>query len=115
MKQERRFFLTTLAPAALIAAAVAAAQQPPLGPPRPRSRSPFPDEESAPKLDPKLVLKENQKQIQDDVKQLFQLATELKQQVSKTDSAEVLSLDLVRKAEEIEKLARQIKNLARAT
>jgi hypothetical protein len=44
------------------------------------------------------------------VEKLFQLASELKEQVEKTDSSQVLSLALVRKAEEIEKLAKEIKS-----
>ena len=43
----------------------------------------------------------------------MELAEDLKKEVDKTDSADVLSLQMVKKAEEIEKLARQIKNLAR--
>jgi hypothetical protein len=38
------------------------------------------------------------------------LAAELKDEVEKTDSSKVLSLNLMKKAEAIEKLARDIKN-----
>jgi hypothetical protein len=44
------------------------------------------------------------------VDRLYELATQLKNEVDKTDSSKVLSLNLVKKAEEIEKLARDIKN-----
>jgi len=44
------------------------------------------------------------------VEQLYKLASELKDQVEKTDSTKVLNLDLMKKAEEIEKLAHDIKN-----
>ncbi len=60
-----------------------------------------------------MVLKHNQSQIQQDVERLFSLARQLKDQVEKTNSADVLSLPLLQKAEEIEKLARRIRNLAR--
>lgn len=56
------------------------------------------------------MLEENQKDIKKKVEKLYDLATELKAEVDKTDSSKVLSLNLVRKAEEIEKLARDIKN-----
>ncbi|HXR32344.1 MAG TPA: hypothetical protein VN830_01450 [Verrucomicrobiae bacterium] len=56
------------------------------------------------------VLEANSKDIHKKVEQLYQLATELKAEVDKTDSTKVLSLNLVKKAEEIEKLAREIKN-----
>ena len=49
------------------------------------------------------------KDIHKKVERLYQLATELKAEVDKTDSTKVLSLNLVKKAEEIEKLARDIK------
>ena len=58
-------------------------------------------------------LEENQKQIKKDVEKLLQLAQELKKQVDSTDAKAVLSLQLVRKAEEVEKLARAIKSRAR--
>jgi len=58
----------------------------------------------------KRMLEENEKDIKKKVGRLYDLATELKAEVDKTDSSKVLSLNLVRKAEEIEKLARDIKN-----
>lgn len=61
----------------------------------------------------KAMLKDNQKDIKKNVEKLYELASELKKQVDKTDSATVLSLDLIRKAEEIEKLAKQIKDRAK--
>ena len=57
----------------------------------------------------KQMLEENSKDIHKKVDRLCQLAAELKTEVDKTDSTKVLSLNLVRKAEEIEKLAHDIK------
>jgi hypothetical protein len=71
-------------------------------------------EESAPP-DPKEILKENQKNLRRDVDQLVQLAQDLKTEADKTNQTNVLSLTLIHKAEEIEKLARQIKSLAHAS
>jgi hypothetical protein len=68
---------------------------------------------AAAKPDPKQILKQNKDQIHDDVEKLYVLASELKDEVEKTDSVNVLSLAMVGKAEQVEKLARQIKNLAR--
>jgi hypothetical protein len=112
MVRERREFLGAILPAAFVAQAAMAGVLSPQrhGPPR---LGPEPPDPSLPKRDPKLILKGNQEQIQKDVERLYSLAEELKEQVSKTDSAEILSLPLVQKAEEIEKLAKQIKNLAR--
>ncbi len=71
------------------------------------------DPANPPGPDPRAVFKANQKEIKRDARRLAELAEELKKEVEKTDSAEVLSLPLVRKAEEIEKLAKHIKALAR--
>ena len=54
-----------------------------------------------------------EKEIKKKVDKLFQLATELKEEVDKTDSAKVLSLAMLKKAEEIEKLAKDIKSRAK--
>ena len=61
----------------------------------------------------KAALEENQKDIKKNVEKLFDLASQLKDQVEKTDSTTTLSLALVKKAEEIERLARQIKERAK--
>jgi hypothetical protein len=59
------------------------------------------------------VLKANDKDIKSNVLKLAELAEELKREVEKTDSANVLSLPMVHKAEEIERLAKHIATLAR--
>jgi len=52
--------------------------------------------------------KKRQQDIRDETNKLFQLATELKAAVDKTNE-NLLSLDVVRKAEEVEKLAKKVK------
>lgn len=71
------------------------------------------DEMRPPKLDPKLILEANQKEIKKNVERLFDLASELKVEVEKTDSVQVLSLAMLRKTEEIEKLAKDIRSRAK--
>lgn len=51
---------------------------------------------------------ERQKELKADTEKLLELATELKQFVDKTNSS-VLSVDVIHKAEEIEKLAKKVK------
>ena len=51
---------------------------------------------------------ERQKKLKEDTERLLSLATELKESVDKTNQ-NVLSLEVVKKAEEIEKLAKKIK------
>ena len=58
----------------------------------------------------KKILEDNDKDMKKKVDRLYELASELKDQVYKTDSSKVLSLNLMKKAEEIEKLAREIRN-----
>jgi hypothetical protein len=58
--------------------------------------------------------KKRQQEIHDDANKLFQLATELKAAVDKTNE-NVLSLDVVRKAEEVEKLAKKVREKMKQT
>jgi hypothetical protein len=68
-----------------------------------------PDAPPLPNLEKK-VLEDNEKDMKKKVERLYELASELKDQVDKTDSTKVLSMDLLKKTEEIEKLARDIRN-----
>jgi hypothetical protein len=61
----------------------------------------------------KAVLEQRQKDIKKDVDKLFELAQDLKTEVDNTDSTAVLSMAMVKKAETIEKLAKQIRDHAR--
>jgi hypothetical protein len=90
-----------------------AAQNPPR---RPTGNDPASKEEDGPRPvlpSSKVVLEANDKDIKKNVEKLFQLASELKDEVDKTDSVQVLSLAMVKKAEEIEKLAKEIKSRAK--
>lgn len=57
----------------------------------------------------KAANKKRQQDIREDTDKLLQLATELKAAVDKTDE-NMLSLDVVRKADEVEKLAKKVKD-----
>jgi hypothetical protein len=57
---------------------------------------------------------QRKKQIADDSARLLQLATDLKAEVDKTDK-DTLSLTVIRKADEIEKLAHSVKERTRLT
>jgi hypothetical protein len=131
MFKKRREFLAALIAAGASMAAFArglAAQghpphpAPPQSPSGPQSSAPpqppRPQDDSA--ADPlssksatKAMLEANDKDIKKSVEKLYNLASELKAEVDKTDSVQVLSLGLVKKAEEIEKLARDIKTRAK--
>jgi hypothetical protein len=117
MDNQKRDFLSALVTAAVAApiaifARVTFAQQgmgrrpgPPLDPLSDPSTQP-------PPFDPKKIQEHNQKVILEDIRKLYKLAGELKDEVEKTDSRNTLSLAMVQKAKEVEKLAKQIANLA---
>jgi hypothetical protein len=121
MKTGRRFFLSgiaaTLAGTETLLAAAQRHQPPNHLPSIPdasgsagTSDIPLP-----PAADPKTQLKEEQKILRRDVDRLLQLAKDLKDESDKTPETDVLSLSLVKKAEDIEKLARQIRDRIRAS
>lgn len=98
----------------ILAAAVRSMRQNP--PPRPGGNDPGSKDEDGPRPpfpSSKVILEANDKDIKKSVEKLFQLATELKNEVEKTDSVTILSLAMVRKAEEIERLAKEIKSRAK--
>lgn len=55
----------------------------------------------------------NQQELREDVSRLYGMVSELKEQVERTDANSMLSVSLVKKAQDIEKLAKQIKGLAK--
>jgi hypothetical protein len=117
MQASRRSLLRTIAGvtgAVSVAAFVSRGQDPF---PKPRTSVRGDDDEplaSANGKSPtKIRLEENQRDIKKDIEKLFDLAAQLKGQVEKTDATAVLSMAMVKKAEEIERLAHQIKELAK--
>jgi hypothetical protein len=122
MENGRRHFLSNFALLLAGAKTLWAGGQQQLPPPLP---SQFPDasrgsgrsREDLPRppiADPKVQLKESQKNLRRDADRLLELANELKDEAYKTEQTDVLSLSLVHKAEDVEKLAKQIKDLVRA-
>jgi len=118
MSETRRGFLTILGGAGTLAILRV---EDLMGQARPKSRPPTSDPNQEPenadavpaKSPTKAILESNEKDIKKNIEKLYQLVTDLKTEVEKTDSSQVLSLGLVKKAEEIEKLARDIKTRAK--
>jgi hypothetical protein len=54
-----------------------------------------------------------QGELRSDVQKLYELALELKKQMDSTDVNSVLSVDIVKKAQQIEKLAKRVKEHAK--
>lgn len=123
MNAERRLFLGIFVPGAILAgtAATGAASifaRVLQGSNRPKQQSALPPQ--TPPILAKLPgpptsaqLRQNQRDIRKDVDQLFSLAQELKNLAAKNDAATELSVTLIQKTEEIEKLAKKIRDLAR--
>jgi cytochrome P450 len=63
----------------------------------------------------KALLKEQQKELRRDIDRLVQMVTDLKDESDKTPETDVLSMSLVKKTEDIEKLARTIRDRIRAS
>jgi hypothetical protein len=91
-------------------------QDPGMPPPNRRRNPSDPEDPSAPGTPgaaKKAVLEQHQKNIKKDIEKLFDLAKDLKEEVDKTDATAVLSVAMLKKTEEIEKLARQIRDHAK--
>ena len=119
MQSSRRFFLSLGIPVSLVAVAAAAQRLPVFRRQKPESERQddradldLTTTSSAPKPDPR-ILKEKQAEIKKQVQRLYDLAGELKMETDKTDSSTVLSLPVIKKAERIQKIAKQIQSLAR--
>ena len=110
--ESRRSFLMTIISVGIPAVILAHSQEPPLFS-KPGQDSSKHDDSNLPKPDPKLILEANRKEIRKDVERLYDLASELKAEVEKTDAMRVLSMAMVRKTEEIEKLAKEIRSRAK--
>jgi hypothetical protein len=119
METGRRSFLSSLVVAWLGVKGPFAAQMQqgpiPRGQIPDASGSAAPPDMPVPRRDPQDELRENQKNLRRDADHLLHLAQELKDEADKTEQTNVLSLSLVHKAEEVEKLAKHIKGLARAS
>lgn len=121
MRKTPRVMIITIAAAALLLAAGVvkiAAQYPPVLPPPPK-----PAETTNPaeiRTNPqasvaakRAQLQQNEKEFREGVERLYHLSGELRDEVQKTPTNDVLSLRMVKRTEEIEKLAKLLKNKAK--
>jgi len=63
--------------------------------------------------DQKAIEKQNQAEIRADLDKMYAIVSELRQQLSVTNTTSVLSVDFIKKAHEVEKLAKHVKDLAK--
>jgi heme oxygenase len=59
------------------------------------------------------ALKQNEKEFREGIERLYKLTTDLREEVQKTATTDILSVQMVKKTEEIEKLAKFLKNKAK--
>ena len=126
MNARRRAFLTAFVPGAVLAGATftksagvglcgGQSRVPNNPPPHQNPVPPTQPVIPAPSGPPtKAQLRQNGRDLRKDVDQLFSLAQELKNLAAKNDSVDELSVALISKTEEIEKLAKKIRDLARS-
>lgn len=121
MRGTRRLIVTAIAVATVLLVVEAGwlfAQYPPTPPPPPQPAEipnpagihPNPQASAAAK---RSRLRQEEKQFREGIERLYQLTGELREEVQKTATTEVLSMRMVKKTEEIEKLAKQLKNQAK--
>ncbi|MCL6566959.1 MAG: hypothetical protein K6U09_11115 [Acidobacteriia bacterium] len=63
--------------------------------------------------DPRRILQARQKELKAESERLLKLAQEIQQELEKNDTADVLPLKLLRKAEEVEKIGKKMQSLLR--
>jgi hypothetical protein len=116
--RRRLFVMAVGLTGALLLGGNTALTQVPTPPGRPPKTTPNDDDGSPananfPASGNKALLEQRQKDIKKEIEKLFNLVSQLKAEVEKTDATTVLSLAMVKKAEEIERLAKQIKENAK--
>jgi len=120
LETRRRFFLkvTLLSGTLTFPREIFTVQNPPTPPPKPQpGYTPNPAEihsnpaEAAAK---RARFLENEKEFREGVDRLYELTSSLRDELQKTATAEVFSLHIVKKTEEIEKLAKSLKSKAKA-
>lgn len=121
MAETRRHWLVTLGSASLMLMAdrLAYAQRSPQPLPSPNAPNPaYPPGLSGPEQTrdskDKVVDPARAQELRTDVEKLYQLASELRDELSKADPRATLSVTFLKKAQDAEKVAKQIKNLAKA-
>ena len=120
MLDSRRWFLKGFAG---VSGSLLLLQEPPPTPIRSR-HNPMPDAPTpgdmgpaGSRMDPRALqrarLKNQEKQLRETMAKLFDKVSALKKELDSTNTADVFSMDIMRRTQEIEKLAKELKNEAK--
>lgn len=113
MRLSRKAFIGASISLAASATHLWSAQQEEPGTQFPKSpEPPSPEPTRNPKRD-QIILKANRDSIAKDVARMSELVDDLQKEFKQNDTTEILSLDVLRKSEEIEKLAKHVRDLVR--
>jgi hypothetical protein len=83
-------------------------------PPEPAEKTnPAAAQSAASRQSAKNALQQNEREFRAGIERLYQLSSELREEVQKTPTTDVLSVRMYKKTEEIEKLAKQLKSKAK--
>lgn len=119
MQESRRSFLhgsAALGACALFPAASLLSQQPHRGmPDPPQAAGPSETEQpvTRPKIDPRAIMQQHEKDFRDSLNELYEKVRELKAQADNTPTSEIFSVKIYDETKEIEKLAKQLRNRAK--
>jgi hypothetical protein len=122
MLYSRRNLVVTLATAAAALAAESALFSQSHGTPQPRPSPNTPDPSNPWGLqgppqkptDKQVVNQQNQAEVRSSVQKLYELITELKEEVERSDTTKTLSVSVVKKSQQIEKLAKHVREVAKS-
>lgn len=120
LETRRRFFVNAALLSGFLAIprGVSVAQNPPTPPPPPAPAQLPNDAEIRP--DPaeaaarRARFLQNEKEFREGVERLYQLASDLRDELQKTRTAEIFSVHIVKQTEAIEKLAKRLKSTAKS-
>ena len=122
MLYSRRNLVVTLATTAAALAAESALFSQSHGTPQPRPSPNTPDVnnpwglQGPPQkpMDKQAVNQQNQAEVRSSVQKLYELITELKEEVDRSDTTRTLSVSVVKKSQQIEKLAKHVREVAKS-
>lgn len=121
MRETRRTFVMALAAATGFVATpdLLLLSQRPITPPPPpepaETQVPYAGPPKSPGIDSarRALMLRNEREFRAGIEQLYRMASELRDEVQKTMTSDVLSVRMYKKTEAIERLAKQLKNKAR--